>query len=321
MAGPEGWDEFDLIGRLFRPLTEGAPEALDLRDDAAVIPQRQGQDLVVTTDSIVEGVHFLPMDPPDTVARKLLRVNLSDLAAKGAKPYGYFLNVAWPRDHSAVAQELFAAGLGKDQRTFGLSLLGGDTVSTPGPLSFSATMLGWVPAGTMVKRSTAKAGDLILVSGTIGDAALGLKAAQGELTDLPAWQVEFLTHRFRLPTPRLDLHAGLSRVHACADISDGMIADARNIATASGLGLEIDLDRMPLSPVAEAWLAQQDDRAAGLLALATGGDDYELVCAAPDHVPQFTAVGRFVPGDGVKVRAGGGTVQAPHLGYRHGKDG
>ena len=321
MNAPEDWDEFDLIDRLFRPLAEGAPEALDLRDDAAIIPSRPGFDLIVTTDTIVEGVHFLPSDPPDLVARKLLRVNLSDLAAKGAKPYGYFLNICWPTSHSPVAQELFAAGLAKDQRTFGLKLFGGDTTSTPGPLTLGATMLGWVPAGTMVRRAGARAGDLLLVSGWIGDATLGLEAALGGAPGAATWQNELLVHRYRMPTPRLDLAAALAQVHAAADVSDGLIADAGHIAEASGLGVEIDLDNLPLSPLASAWVERQPDVGQALLRLATGGDDYELVCAAPASLAQFTPVGRFVEAPGVRARYEGRELPIEKAGFRHGKDG
>ena len=320
MSAPEGWDEFDLIGRLFRPLAEGAPEALDLRDDAAAIPSRAGFDLVVTADAMVEGVHFLRTDPPDMVARKLLRVNLSDLAAKGARPYGYFLTIAWPKGQSPVAQELFAAGLARDQRIFGVKLFGGDTVTTPGPLTLSVTMLGWTPSGGMVRRSGARAGDLLLVSGVIGDACLGLRAAQGGVEGLSAAENEMLTHRYRLPTPRLDLHAVLARAHAAADVSDGLLADAGNIAQASSLGVEVALEKTPLSPTAAAWLQDQPDAGQGLLTLATGGDDYELVCAAPMELPGFTAIGRFVPEPGVVVRWRGRRLAPQGLGYRHGKD-
>ena len=176
--------EFDFIARVLRPLTFGAPEALGLSDDAAVVPSRPGFDLVITKDAMVEGVHFLPDDPPGQVAQKLLRVNLSDLAAKGAEPYGYFLAVAWPGHMDAVARTAFAAGLEADQRRFGLKLFGGDTVSTPGPLTLSATLLGWVPTGAVVRRDGARPGHRVLLSGTIGDGGLGLRAAQGGLAEL-----------------------------------------------------------------------------------------------------------------------------------------
>src|SRR6266481_832669 len=181
-GGPmSGADEFSEIARLFRPLTGGTPGAFDLEDDAAAVPQRPGCDLVVTKDAIVEGVHVPSGERPDLIARKLVRVNLSDLAAKAAEPFGAFLAVAWPKAFGAAEREAFATGLGEDLRAYGVALLGGDTVSTPGPLTASLTALGWVPEGRMVRRAGAKAGDVIAVSGTIGDGALGLAAVTGEI--------------------------------------------------------------------------------------------------------------------------------------------
>lgn len=308
--------EFDWIAQLLRPLTKGAPEALDLLDDAAVIPSRPGFDLVVTKDALVAGVHFLPDDPLDLVARKLLRVNLSDLAAKGAEPYGYFLTTAWPHDTSWDAKALFARGLAEDGEAFGLVLLGGDTVSTPGPLAVTATLLGWVPAGGAVLRGGARPGDLLAVSGPIGDGWLGLQAASGAL-DSPA-----LAARYRLPTPRTDLLDRLrAHARAAADVSDGLLADAGHLATASGCAVRIDLDRLPLSPEAAAWLAAQPDRGEALARLASGGDDYQIVCAlAPDSpaVADLAVVGVFEAGQGVRACHGGVAIATPRLGWTHG---
>ncbi|MDB5436798.1 MAG: thiL, partial [Phenylobacterium sp.] len=193
-----GADEFSEIARLFRPLTGGAAGAFDLLDDAAVVPQRPGFDLVVTKDAIVEGVHFPVGERSDLIARKLLRVNLSDLAAKAAEPFGCFLAVAWPNAFGPAEREAFAAGLGEDLQAFGVALLGGDTVSTPGPFTASLTALGWVPEGRMVRRAGAAVGDLVAVSGTIGDGTLGLAAARGEIDDPDG----SLLDRYRLPNPR-----------------------------------------------------------------------------------------------------------------------
>ncbi len=317
MSGPRSDkpdpDEFEQIAALYRPLTRGAPEALSLLDDAAVIPQRPGFDLVITKDALVAGVHFLPDDPLGLVARKLLRVNLSDLAAKGAEPYGYFLATAWPESHDWPARQAFAEGLRVDGGAFDLILLGGDTVSTPGPLTLSVTMLGWAPAGGMIRRGAAKLGDRVLVSGTIGDGGLGLRAAQGALAD-PTGE---LADRYRLPRPRLDLREALrAGASAAADVSDGLIADAGHVAKASDLGLRLDLDRLPLSEPAAAWLQAQPDRAKALLWLASAGDDYEIVCAAPQVLPGFTQVGE-ITASGLEVVAGGQPVDAGAGGWRH----
>lgn len=307
--------EFDWIARLLKPLTKGAPEALDLLDDAAVLPSRPGQDLVMTKDALVSGVHFLPDDPLDLVARKLLRVNLSDLAAKGADPYGYLLTTAWPHGTSWEAKALFARGLAEDGEAFGLTLLGGDTVSTPGPLALTATLLGWVPSGGAVLRRGARPGDLLAVSGTIGDGFLGLKAARGEL-DNPV-----LAERYRLPRPRVDLIGGLrAHAHAAADVSDGLLADAGHIARASSCGLHVDLDCLPLSAEARAWLEDQPERVAALTALATGGDDYQIVCALPAdgrRPDDMTVVGVFVEGGGLSVRHDGQAVAVSATGWTH----
>jgi thiamine-monophosphate kinase len=319
MSGPDSEipDEFGQIAALFRPLTRDAPEALSLLDDAAVIPSRPGFDLVVTKDALVEGVHFLKSDPPDLIARKLLRVNLSDLAAKGAEPYGYFLATAWSQAFGWPQRQAFAEGLRIDGETYGLTLLGGDTVSTPGPLTLSATLLGWVPAGRMVRRGGAKVGDLVLVSGTIGDGGLAWRAARGEIPDPDGAHLA----RYRLPVPRVELRERLlAHAHAAADVSDGLIADAGHIAQASGVGLRLDLDRMPLSARAAEWLAGQADRGQGLISLASLGDDYEIVCtAAPEDAAALglTVMGEIIA-EGFEVRADDERLNPGQGGWRHG---
>nr|WP_293370326.1 thiamine-phosphate kinase [Phenylobacterium sp.] len=307
-------DEFSEIARLFRPLTGGAPGAFDLMDDAAIVPQRPGFDLVITKDAMVEGVHFQVGEAPDLIARKLLRVNLSDLAAKAAEPFGCFLAVAWPPTFGPAEREAFAKGLGKDLAAYDVALLGGDTVSTPGPFTASLTALGWVPEGRMVRRAGASYGDVLAVSGTIGDGVLGLAAVKGEIADPDGW----LAGRLRLPAPRLDLSETLlEHARAAADVSDGLIADAGHIGEASGLGISLDLDEMPLSPSAGTWLDAQPDRAAALLRLATGGDDYEVVAAFSGSPPEgFTAIGEVV-GAGMEVRVDGRPVKITERGWRH----
>jgi len=310
-----GADEFGEIARLFRPLTGGAAGAFELLDDAAVVPQRPGFDLVITKDAIVEGVHFPQAERPDLVARKLVRANLSDLAAKAAEPFGCFLAVAWPKRFAAADREAFARGLGEDLRAYGVALLGGDTVSTPGPFTASLTALGWVREGRMVRRAGARVGDILAVSGTIGDGALGLMAVRGEIADPDG----YLAGRYRLPSPRLDLREVLgAHATAAADVSDGLIADAGHIAEASGLRLSLNLDRIPLSDAARRWLDAQPDRSAALTHLATGGDDYEVVATFAGEVPDgFTAIGAVSTGEGTEVSAGGSPLAIDHRGWRH----
>jgi thiamine-monophosphate kinase len=256
--------EFALIARHFRPLA--GPAALDLLDDAAVLMPPPGRELVVTCDAMVAGVHFLHDDPPDLVGRKLLRVNLSDLAAKGATPIGYLMTVSTPRDTPDAWFAAFAAGLKQDQQEYGLTLLGGDTTSTPGPISLCLTILGHVAPGQMVRRAGAAAGDGIWVTGTIGDGALGLAVARGRLAD-PSGH---LLARYRLPQPRIGLAiSGIAS--AGMDVSDGLVQDVGHICRASGVAAEIEAALVPLSGAA---------RSAGpewLPTCLTGGDDYELL--------------------------------------------
>jgi thiamine-monophosphate kinase len=334
MSGPddEGGpvDEFDWIARGLRPLTEGAPEALGLLDDAAVIPSRPGYDLIVSKDAVVEGVHFLPDDPLDLVARKLLRTNLSDLAAKGAEPYGYFLAVAWPPGYGWARRKAFAAGLRADQDEFRLQLFGGDTVSTPGPLTASVTILGWTPAGQMIPRSGAQAGDVILVTGTIGDGWLGLAAAQRRDLGLSAADHAWLADRYRLPRPRCGFGEALRAcAHAAADVSDGLIADAERMARTSGLRLTIELEQIPLSTAAATWLARQHEPTRARIALASGGDDYEVICTAPPGAAAalqaaaealgfpMTQIGVVTMGGGVRGVSGGRPLSLAGGGWRH----
>lgn len=278
---PSGED--DLIAKYFKPLATDAG-ALGLVDDAAVLAAT-ADDLVLTTDAVVEGVHFLPDDPPHTIARKALRVNLSDLAAKGATPVGFLLTLAL-RSADPAFLEPFAAALGEDAETYRCPLLGGDTVSTPGPLMISVTAFGRVPPGRMVRRDRLRAGDLIVVSGTIGDAALGLDVLQGRLTELTTDQQAFLIDRYRQPQPRSALAVAV-RDHAGAamDVSDGLAGDLAKLCAASGVSATINAAAVPLSAAGRAALGQ-----AGLARLLSGGDDYEILCGvAADAIDSFKA--------------------------------
>jgi thiamine-monophosphate kinase len=298
--------EFALIARHFRPLA--GPGALDLRDDAALLSPPPGRDLVLTVDAMVGGVHFLPDDPPDLVARKLMRVNLSDLAAKGATPFGYLLTVSAPKATPDAWYAGFAAGLATDQAIYGAMLLGGDTTSTPGPVTLSLTAIGHVAAGAAVHRFGARPDDGIWVTGTIGDGALGLAVATGRLAD----PTGHLLDRYRLPQPRIGLAiAGVAS--AGMDVSDGLVQDLGHICRASGLAATIEAARVPLSDAA---------RAAGptwLTTALTGGDDYELLLAVPPQREAaleaaaqavgmaVTRIGAFHAGEpGVMVRGASG---------------
>lgn len=318
-------DEFDWIASL-RGLTRGDRRALDLMDDAAVIPSRPGFDLVVSTDAQVEGVHFPAGEAPDIIARRLLRTSLSDLAAKAAAPFGYFLTIAWPPGHGEAWRDRFRAGLAADGEAFGVALLGGDTVSTTGPLTLDATVLGWVEAGRAVLRSGARVGDALIVCGPIGSGRLGLMATRGEVEDPD----ETLAKHYRLPTPLLVLRAPLlAHVRACADVSDGLIADAGHIAEANGLGLEIEITDLPVSPAAARWLQSQLDQKRARIALATGGDDYALACAVdPVSAASFIAevealgvptrvAGQLTATPGLTVTFHGEPVDIDRAGWRH----
>lgn len=323
MSGPP--DEFAWIETL-RPLTRADGRALRLMDDAAVLAARPGFDLVISKDAMVEGVHFLEGEAPEIIGRRLLRTSLSDLAAKAAEPFGYLLMTAWPADRDQAWRDAFVRGLAEDGERFAVALLGGDTVSTPGPLTLGATVLGWAPKGRAVLRSTARAGDAVVVCGSIGDGWLGLRAARGEISD----DGGVLAARYRLPQPLFSLRQALrDHARAAIDVSDGLLADAEHIATASGMGLAIDLARLPLSKEAAAWLAAQDDQGGARLALATGGDDYAVVCAIdPADVGAFTdmvqaqgtpaaAVGAFENKAGLRATMGGAPVDVHRTGWRH----
>ena len=265
--------EFALIARHFRPLA--GQGALDLADDAAVLDIPPGQRLVVAADAMVEGVHYLPDDPPGMVGQKLLRVNLSDLAAMGAAPLGYLMTTSFARGTAPDWIEGFARGLQQDQRDFSLALLGGDTTATPGPTSLSLTILGTVAPDAVLRRAGARAGDDVWVSGTIGDGALGLLVLRGEL---PGDAEGHLARRYRLPQPRLALGQAIARIaHAGLDVSDGLVQDLGHLCRAGRCAAVIEAARVPLSAAAAALFARDP---ALLPLLVTGGDDYELLFAA-----------------------------------------
>jgi thiamine-monophosphate kinase len=323
-AAPLG--EFERIRRFFAPLA--GPGGLGLLDDAALIECPAGQQLVVTTDAIVEGVHYLPEDPPDLVARKLLRVNLSDLAAMAARPLHYLLTTALPASLGEEWLDRFAQGLGEDQRRYAVDLVGGDSVMTRGPAVLSLTAIGAAAAGAEVRRRGARSGDVVWVSGTIGDAFLGLAALRGGHPGLAAEYRAALIARFRLPEPRVELGPQLAGIaNAMIDVSDGLLADLGHICEASNAAAVVELTALPLSPATQALVAAEP---AVRPLLAAGGDDYELLFTAPANAAAaiaglsarlglpITPIGRIEEGAGVRlVDADGRAIAVAAAGWRH----
>ena len=326
-SGKPASGEDSLIARYFRPIATD-PGAFHLDDDAAAL-KPDGNDVVVTTDALVEGVHFLSDDPPDTVARKALRVNLSDLAAKGALPAGFVLTLAL-RNADEAWLKPFAAALGEDAAQFACPLLGGDTVSTPGPLMVSVTAFGRVPPGTMIHRSGAKPGERVMVTGTIGDAALGLAVLKGgkvAASDIAARNA--LVARYRVPQPRVAM-AEIVRNHASAsmDVSDGLAGDLTKLCGVSGVSAVIDLPSIPLSDAARDLVSRG---IVGLETLISGGDDYEILCTLPeDCVEAFaqaagdvgvavSSIGTVVAGNAVPkfIDGEGREIALEGLSYSH----
>jgi len=309
--------EFEIIESIFRPLTRGFEGALDLTDDAALVSVPPGHELVVTKDAISQGVHFIGDEDPALIAQKLLRVNLSDLAAMGATPLCYLLALFLP-DGDETWLRRFAEGLRIDQETFRIHLAGGDTVSTKGTPGFSLTVLGTIPAGKALRRNAAQKGDIIYVSGTLGDSALGLAALQAGTNE------PFLIDRYLLPQPRVTLgQTLLGSAHACMDISDGLTQDLGHICKASNVGATLYRDKLPLSPAAKKHPQALD-------AALSGGDDYELLFTAPADQTSaigllaaelqlpLTAIGEITEGNMVKlVDENGKPLEIKHEGFQH----
>ena len=283
---PDRPSEDDLIARYFAPLA--GPAGLALADDVALLEPPTGRELVLTTDALVAGVHFFADDPAAAIARKALRVNISDLAAKGAEPIGFLIDLALPADWTAPWLEAFAAALGEDAALYRCPLIGGDTVKTPGPLTIAVTALGAVEKGRMAARTGVRADDRLYVSGSIGDAALGLRLRLGQGPELAEAHRRHLLDRYLLPQPRLALARAMgTHAHGGMDVSDGFVGDLTKMLRVSGVTARVELARLPLSPAAAAAIAA--DPALFEIA-ATGGDDYELIAAvAPEQSAAFEA--------------------------------
>jgi thiamine-monophosphate kinase len=317
-------DEFGFIAQSLAPLSRGYAGAFGLTDDAALLASKSG--LVVTSDTLVEGVHFRSTDPAALVARKAIRVNVSDLVAMAATPHAIMLSIVWPSDLDAAYQDEFVKGLKTDLDHFGLPLIGGDT--TRGGDRMVITVAAFGETSQPLRRNAARPGDGLFVTGTIGDAVLGLRATS---LGLSADHEKFLSDRYLLPEPRVEIIDGLKEfASAGLDISDGLVADAGHLSTASSVRFDIQLDAIPVSVSAAVWLATLPDRNAGFVDLVTGGDDYEILftasgdqeagilAAAANAGVRVTKIGRADQGGGVDIRASNGEiVQILQTGFTH----
>ncbi|MEK7661402.1 MAG: thiamine-phosphate kinase [Pseudomonadota bacterium] len=276
-------NEFAAIEKLFRPLSLGDVSARGLQDDIAYIEKLR---LAITTDTLVEGTHFLPSDPMASVARKLVRVNLSDIIAKGCEPIGVFLNISWPRNTTEPQRSEFATALGEELS--GIPLLGGDTTAIDGPMVASLMMLGKPHAKHPIFRNGAKAGDLLLVSGTIGDALIGLQALKSGVNE---GKYEGAIAHYQMPNlPPIAISKLIAKyANASIDVSDGLLGDASKIAVFSNVGMEIEIDKIPLSADATNWIKQSKSDNP-ILELSSFGDDYQcLFTINPDHLEKLLA--------------------------------
>ena len=320
--------EFELIAKLFAPLSSRVPGAFGLTDDVALLEHRAGHEIVLKTDSLIESVHFLRSDPAAMVAQKALRRTLSDLAAKGAEPSVYLVALALPSWPDMTWLGDFTTGLAEDQARFDIGLTGGETNATPGPLTTTVTAVGFVPRGMLVRRNGAKPGDRVFVSGTIGDAGAGLALVTNGESPPSVAARNFLVSRYRLPVPRLELGSALRGLaNASLDVSDGLLADLGHIADASQARIEIDAARVPIS---EPLRELRGEGISTRVRAATAGDDYEIAfTASPSRVDaileaarrtdtQVTEIGHVVSGGGVALLdKGGSPIQVLHQGFTH----
>jgi len=320
--------EFERIARYFAPLTAGFDGAAGLQDDAAVLTVPNGRELVVTTDTIVEKVHYLGPESPSRIAKKLLRVNLSDLAAKGAVPHWYTLNIAVPGSVEDAWFEGLCKGLREDQERYSVTLAGGDTVRSDGAIVLTLTGFGSVAQGAAIRRAGATPGDLVYVTGTIGDAALGLRCARGAFPDLPMRQREALIERYELPDPPVAFGASLGGIaSASVDISDGLAADTGHLAGASGVAVAVHAQAVPVSDATADVLAEDPDLMRTVL---SGGDDYQILCTVPpakeaafrtlaeDNHVMVTRIGRIDAGEGLHLLdQDDAPLSLSELGYVH----
>ncbi len=316
-------NEFDIIAKYFSPLAKKFPGAMNLTDDAAILPYENGYDFVVTKDLITEGTHFLKTDSAATLARKILGVNISDLAAMGAEPVAYLLGLVLPKTTNEKWLADFSLALQKGISEFGGHLIGGDTTSTTGGISLSLTAIGKVKKGKSLTRAGAKIGDKIFVSGTIGDSYLGLQVALGKIS-LPKKAHDYFLDRYNIPQPRIKLGRELVGIAtSCIDISDGLVADLKHICECSAVGAEIYAEKIPLSSLTSQSLVLLED-------MITAGDDYELLFTCPANKStkakaiakkiglQITQIGEITQGKKVNLLdINGKKIALKKEGYKH----
>jgi thiamine-monophosphate kinase len=321
-----------IIQGFLSPLALNFPGAFGLEDDCALIAPEPGTELVLKTDPVAEGVHFFADDAPEDIAWKALAVNASDLAAKAAVPIGYLMAIAFPAPPARDWLARFAAGLKAAQDCFGCHLIGGDTDRRPGPLSITITIVGSVAKGCMIRRGTAGSADALFVSGTLGDAALGLAlrrdASLSKSWNLSPTEADYLRQRYLRPTPRLGLACAL-RQHASAamDLSDGLAKDLGRMAAASRCGARISFCDVPLSPPVRKVIGIEPALAERVIA---GGDDYEILLAVPNGKARHfaacaqaagqtvTRIGRMKKGAGIVIAGADGTPIIPAVpGWDH----
>ncbi len=318
--------EFDIIQELLAPLATSAG-ACGLADDVAELETQPGKRVIVTTDALVEGVHFLADDPLDDVAAKLVAVNVSDIIAKGGTPHSASLALIWPENRPVEDIRPFAAGLGSSLSERSIQLLGGDTTRTQGPLTLVMTLNGLCEKRGPVRRAGARIGDKLWVTGAIGDAGLGLKAARRELV-ISGQESLLAAYRTPMPPPALFSEVIAEYATASIDVSDGLLADAGHIASVSGVALEIRALDIPLSSVARSWA--EPGGVSSIAWLAAAGDDYQtLFTAAPESdsiirmasdrlACPITCIGQVMAGEGVSLEDGSGkSVDIARAGWKH----
>ncbi len=318
--------EFLLIKKYFAPFAgEGA---FNLSDDAAEIIPTESMSLVITQDAVAEGIHFFPDDPPQLIAKKALRVNLSDLAAKGADPKYISLSLGLGSNWNEAWISDFAEGLAEDCKAYGIQLTGGDTFRTGGGFVISITAIGELPQGTYTSRLGAAPHEYLYVTGTVGDGALGLMARQARFEGLSVGENEFLIDRYLVPNPRIEL-ANILQCFATAsmDISDGLVGDLEKLCEASGVAAEVKSSKIPLSTAVQKQITSESNY---LQTALTGGDDYEILftvkpenCDALERALStlpfpVTQIGEIISGQGVKVfDTDGQVIEFDQTSYDH----